>query len=125
MFTILRVRTFIVGPCSIAQFPFLKKNSIWYCGTKMKSEEGPLTLESRLPWLLGRCSRQLRKSCVGANMVYSRAERVFVLEHYFASKSFAAVCEAFSNAYPDNEVPNNTIKHRLVTTFRDTVSVCL
>jgi hypothetical protein len=34
-------------------------------------------------------------------MVYSRAERVFILEHYFASKSFAAVREAFSNAYPD------------------------
>jgi hypothetical protein len=31
-------------------------------------------------------------------MVYSRAERVFILEHYFASKSFAAVREAFSNA---------------------------
>jgi hypothetical protein len=40
-------------------------------------------------------------------MVYSRAERVFILEHYFASKSLAAVREAFSNAYPDKEVPNN------------------
>jgi hypothetical protein len=49
------------------------------------------------PWLLGRCSRQLRKSCAGPNMVYSRTERVFVLEHYFASKSFAVVHEAFSN----------------------------
>jgi hypothetical protein len=50
-------------------------------------------------------------------MVYSRAERVFILEHYFASKSFAAVREAFSNAYPDKEVPNKTIVHRLVTKF--------
>jgi hypothetical protein len=41
-------------------------------------------------------------------MVYSRAERVFILEHYFASKSFAAVPEAFNNAYPDKEVPNKT-----------------
>jgi hypothetical protein len=39
-------------------------------------------------------------------MVYSWAESVFILEHYFASKLFAAVCEAFSNAYPDKEVPN-------------------
>jgi hypothetical protein len=31
-------------------------------------------------------------------MVYSRAERVFILEHYFASKLFAAAREAFSNA---------------------------
>jgi hypothetical protein len=52
--------------------------------------------------------------------VHSRAERVFILEHYFASKSFAAVCEAFSNAYSDKEVPNKTTLHRLVTTFRDT-----
>jgi hypothetical protein len=33
---------------------------------------------------------------------------VFILEHYFASKSFAAVREAFSNSCPDKEVPNKT-----------------
>jgi hypothetical protein len=58
-------------------------------------------------------------------MVYTRAERVFILEHYFASKSFVAVREAFSNAYPDKEVPNDTIIHRRVTTFLGTGSVCL
>jgi hypothetical protein len=47
-----------------------------------------------------------------------------MLEHYFASKSFAAVLEAFSNAYPDKEVPNKTTVHRLVKNFRDTGSVC-
>jgi hypothetical protein len=56
--------------------------------------------------------------------VYSRAERVFILEHYSSSKSFAVVREAFSNAYPDKEVPNKTTVHRLVTKFRDTGSVC-
>jgi hypothetical protein len=56
-------------------------------------------------------------------MVCSRAERMFILEHYFESKSFAAVREAFSNAYPDKEVPNKTI-HRPVTKFPDTGSVC-
>jgi hypothetical protein len=56
-------------------------------------------------------------------MVYSRAERVFILEQYFAPKSFAAVREAFSNAYPDKEVPNKTTVHRLVTQFRNTGSV--
>jgi hypothetical protein len=49
---------------------------------------------------------------------------VFILEHYYASKSFAAVREAFSNARPDKEVPNKTI-HRPVTKFRDTKSVCM
>jgi hypothetical protein len=44
-------------------------------------------------------------------MVYSRVERVFILENYFASKSFAAVREAFSNAYPVKEVPNKITIH--------------
>jgi hypothetical protein len=73
-------------------------------------------------WLLGRCPWQLR--CADANMAYSRAEHVFILEHYFATKSFAAVREAFSNAYRDKEVPNKTI-HQVVTTFRETESVCV
>jgi hypothetical protein len=85
----------------------------------------PVTLESRSPLILGLCSRQLRKSCSDANMEYSRAERVFILEHYFASKSFAAVREAFSNAYPDKEVQNKTTVHQMVTKLRDTGSVCV
>jgi hypothetical protein len=76
-----------------------------------------VTLESRSFRLLGRCA--------GANVVYSRAKRVFILEHYFTLKSFAAVCEAFISAYPDKEVPNKTTVHRLVTTFRDIGRVCL
>jgi hypothetical protein len=39
----------------------------------------------------------IAKSYAGAIMVYSRAERVFILEHHFASKPFAAVREASSN----------------------------
>jgi hypothetical protein len=50
-----------------------------------------VTIESRSPRLLGRCPRQLRKNCASANMAYSRAERVLILEHYFTSKLFAAV----------------------------------
>jgi hypothetical protein len=56
--------------------------------------------------------------------MYSQAESVFILEHYFASKSFAAVREVFSNVYSDKEVPNKTI-HRLVTKFRGAESICL
>jgi hypothetical protein len=58
----------------------------------------PLTLESRSLWLLGRCSRQLCKSCAGADMVYSQVECVFILRHYFALKLFAAACEKFRSA---------------------------
>jgi hypothetical protein len=42
---------------------------------------------------------------------------VFILEHYFASKSFAAAREAFSNPYLDKEVPNKTTIHGLVINF--------
>jgi hypothetical protein len=56
-------------------------------------------------------------------MVYSRAERLSILEHYFASKSFAAVCEAFSNAYRDKKVVNMTTICRLITKFR--MNACL
>jgi hypothetical protein len=58
-------------------------------------------LKSRSPWLLNLCSRQMRKCCARANKTHSRTERVFILEHYFASKSFAAVREALSRAYSD------------------------
>jgi hypothetical protein len=47
-------------------------------------------------------------------MVHSRAESVFILQHYFASKPFSAAREAFSNTYPDKELPNKTTEHRLV-----------
>jgi hypothetical protein len=57
-------------------------------------------------------------------MVYSRAERVFVLEHYIRSKLFATIHEAFINVYADKEVPNKTTVHQLVTKFQDTGSIC-
>jgi hypothetical protein len=56
-------------------------------------------------------------------MVCWRAESVFV-SRTFASKSFAAAREAFSNAYPDNEVLTKTAIHRPVTKLLDTASVC-
>jgi hypothetical protein len=65
-----------------------------------RRSQSPLTLESRSHQLLGHCSRQLRTGCAGANMLYSRAERVFILEHYFASKESSAGREAFSMVYP-------------------------
>jgi hypothetical protein len=48
-------------------------------------------------------------------MVFSRAERVFILENLFASKSSADVRKVFGNAYPDKEVLNKTTIQRLVT----------
>jgi hypothetical protein len=39
-------------------------------------------------------------------------------EHYFPTKSFGAVCEAFINAYSDKEVSNKTTIH-ILTKFQD------
>jgi hypothetical protein len=56
--------------------------------------------------------------------VYSRAERVFILEPYLASKYFSAVRDVFSNAYPEKEVPNKTTIHRLekISGYRTSLS---
>jgi hypothetical protein len=43
--------------------------------------------------LLGRCSSQLCRSRADLNMVCSRAERVFILEHYLALKFLAVLRE--------------------------------
>jgi hypothetical protein len=42
----------------------------------------------KVTWLLGHCSRQMHKSCAEASTMYSWAECVFNLKHYFASKLF-------------------------------------
>jgi hypothetical protein len=73
--------------------------------------------------LLGLCSRQLRKSCAGANVVFPRREHVFNLGNCIASKSFAAIRAAFSKMYSENEVRNKTL-HQLVAELRDTEGVC-
>jgi hypothetical protein len=48
--------------------------------------------------------------------VRTRAEPLFIQEYHFASKSFVAVCEIFSNAYPDkkglDKTYNNVFGHR-------------
>jgi hypothetical protein len=71
----------------------------------MKPEAGPpyVTVSPNLPRdtrvkviLVARpLLTPVAKSSAGGNMVYSRAESVFILEHYFASKSFAVDREAF------------------------------
>jgi hypothetical protein len=58
-------------------------------------------------------------------MVYSGAEHVFILEHYFASKSFLAVYAVVSSAYYDNDVLNKTTVHKQVTKFQHVGSVYL
>jgi hypothetical protein len=56
------------------------------------------------------------------------SKRVFILEHCFVSKSFAAARESLivSVAYLYKEIPNKTTVYLLVTKYRDTeVFVCV
>jgi hypothetical protein len=111
---------------SFVQPYHLKCNSktVTYYGTKIRSEAFPLPCNGLSPvtrepgslLLLDLCSSQLRESPAGVHMVYSRVER------NYTSKSFAAFREAFSDVYPDNEIPSERTIHRLVTKFRNTGS---
>jgi hypothetical protein len=56
--------------------------------------------------------------------VYSQAECLFLLKHYFTLKLFAVILEAFSNAYPDRQVSNKIRIHQLASTFWGKGSVC-
>jgi hypothetical protein len=58
-------------------------------------------------------------------MGYSQQECAFILERYFASKSFIAVREAFHHVYPDKNGPNKITVQRLAKKCRETGSVCV
>jgi prenyltransferase beta subunit len=50
---------------------------------------------------------------------------VFIIEHYFAWKSFSAVSEALISVYPDKEVRDKTTVRQLVTKLQtQEVFVC-
>jgi transposase len=56
-------------------------------------------------------------------MVFSQDQRVFILEHYFSTRSYAECQNAFRNSFPDSVVPNKSTIQRLVERFRETGSI--
>jgi hypothetical protein len=112
---------------SLQSVPFkTQPNNNHIFGTKIKQEAGKLLtspLDTRVKVTL--VARPLLTPVAPKLCSRKHGERLIILEHYFTSKSFAAVREAFSSAYPDKEVPNKTTTRRLVTKSRDTGSVCL
>jgi transposase len=54
---------------------------------------------------------------------FSQDQRVFILEHYVCTRSYAECQNAFRNSFPDSEVPNKSTIQRLVERFRETVSI--
>jgi transposase len=55
-------------------------------------------------------------------MVFSQDQRVFILEYYFSTRSYAECQNAFRNSFPDSAVPNKSTIQRLVERFRETGS---
>jgi transposase len=50
---------------------------------------------------------------------FSQDQRVFILEHYFSTRSYAECQNAFRNSFPDSVVPNKSTIQRLVERFRE------
>jgi hypothetical protein len=47
-------------------------------------------------------------------------QRVFIVEHYLACRSYLTCQNEFRDTYPDYPVPNKSTISRLVNRFRDT-----
>ena len=71
---------------------------------------------------VARCSEQSEVRCA-VDMSFSQEQRVFIVEHYFSSLSYARVVNEFCEKYPGDKVPNNSTITRLIALFRETGSV--
>jgi hypothetical protein len=67
--------------------------------------------------------RQLSSNSRSVRMSFSQAQRVFIVEHYLASRSYLNCQNAFTDIFPDSPVPNKSTVSRLVNRFSDTGSM--
>jgi hypothetical protein len=66
---------------------------------------------------------QSSENVICDKMVFSQDQRVFILEHYFPTRSHAECQNAFRNSFPDSVVQNKSTIQRLVKFFRETGSI--
>jgi hypothetical protein len=66
---------------------------------------------------------QLFSNSRSARMSFSQVQRVFIVEHYLASRSYITCQNELMDTFPDSPVPNKSTISRLVNRFRDTGSV--
>jgi transposase len=57
------------------------------------------------------------------SMVFPHYQRVFILEHYLSTRSYAECQNAFKNSFPDSAVTSKSTIQRLVERFRETASI--
>jgi hypothetical protein len=62
---------------------------------------------------------QLSSSSRSARMSFSQVQRLFIVEHYLASRSYLTCQNGFRDTFPDSPVPNKSTVSRL-NRFRDT-----
>ncbi len=55
-------------------------------------------------------------------MVLFAEHRVWIIERYFRSSSFATVAEQFAKKFPDAPVPSKSSMHRIITNFQTNAS---
>jgi hypothetical protein len=53
-------------------------------------------------------------------MSFSQVQRVFIVEHYLASRSYLTCQNEFRDTFPDSPVPDKSTISRLMNRFRDT-----
>jgi hypothetical protein len=53
-------------------------------------------------------------------MSFSQVQRVFIVEHYLASRSYLNCQNEFRDTFPDSPVPNKSTVSCLVDRFHDT-----
>jgi hypothetical protein len=64
--------------------------------------------------------RQLYSNSRTARMSFSQVQRVSIVEHYLASRSYLTCQNEFRDTFHDSPVPNKSTVSRLVNRFRDT-----
>jgi hypothetical protein len=64
--------------------------------------------------------RHLSFNSRSARMSFSQVQRVFIVEHYLASRSYLTYQNEFRDTLPDSPLPNKSTISRLVNRFRDT-----
>jgi hypothetical protein len=64
--------------------------------------------------------RNLSSNSRSARMSFSQVQRVFIVEHYLASRSYLTCQNEFRDTFYDSPVPNKLTVSRLVNRFRGT-----
>jgi hypothetical protein len=66
---------------------------------------------------------QSSENVICDKIFFSQDQRVFIIEHYFSTRSYAECGNAFINSFRDSVVPNKSTIQRLVERFRETGSI--